>query len=106
MKNVFNVRSETLDLAVYKSYKFQGSRKCTLGCEQDEDIKHIMNCKKEPIEEDKKLKEEDIEDLKNVISVNLKININKLSNIICRRNMIKENKLIDPGPGQNLQQYK
>ena len=90
MTNVFSVRTETLELAAYKPYKFQSSKLCQLGCKDKiEDIKHTMNCKFQQPEEDNKLNIVNIEDFNNAMNIDMKININKLISVLEKR----ENKI-------------
>ena len=42
MKNVFKLRTRSLDIGAFKPYKYKTAEKCQLGYEKVEDLRHIF----------------------------------------------------------------
>ena len=43
MKNVFKLRTRSLDIGAFKPYKYKTAEKCQLGCEKVEDLRHMCH---------------------------------------------------------------
>ena len=84
MLNVFSARTEILEIASQKPYKFKTQKMCQLECNKSENIKHLTNCNAVKDEEQEKPNHEVFA---NVMSVELKSNINQLIQIIERINI-------------------
>ena len=92
MKDILKIRSEMVELPKCLPHKFGGERGCRYNCQEEEDIKHTIQCKNDFV--DNKLIQ--IEDIDNIIEDNfdkeIKIKLKDFKRIL----MEKKNTMITP----------
>ena len=85
MLDILKFRSGCANIAVFVLFKFKNKKYCRFQCDNIEDLTHINKCVRCPINNLEKINENEINTLYQGDHVNHKVHINKLMNILNKR---------------------
>ena len=81
MKTILGLRTESLKLPKYVSYKFQNDKSCRFECKSEEDVAHTIECKNDNVK-NKKISADDLNEVLNdVVNTHTKVVIKELKRI-------------------------